>query len=224
MALSSSNFSIQQKDYWLYINFLILFRSIVTHRLPRWCSGKKSVCQWRDMGSIAGSGRSPGAGNGNPLQHSCLGNPHGQRNLKGYSPWGHKKPDTTEHTRTHISTHKQTAFLHLRNCFLLACNLQKQEKQALSLPGRVTICGAGSETNANKKRKNGSVECGALWAGRFWCTTWESWSETCQLWQFLISVLYIIVEEQTFVSPNDSNMILWFSNFNLKLKNGYRHS
>ena len=29
----------------------------------------------RDMGSILGSGRSPGGGHGNPLQHSCLENP-----------------------------------------------------------------------------------------------------------------------------------------------------
>ena len=29
----------------------------------------------RDMGSIPGSGRSPGGGNGNPLQYSCLENP-----------------------------------------------------------------------------------------------------------------------------------------------------
>ena len=29
----------------------------------------------RDVGSIPGSGRSPGVGNGNPLQYSCLGNP-----------------------------------------------------------------------------------------------------------------------------------------------------
>ena len=29
-------------------------------------------------------------GNGNPLQYSCLRNPHGQRSLVGYSPWGHK--------------------------------------------------------------------------------------------------------------------------------------
>ena len=29
----------------------------------------------RDMGSIPGSGRSPGEGNGNPLQYSCLGKP-----------------------------------------------------------------------------------------------------------------------------------------------------
>ena len=38
-----------------------------------------------DMGSIPGSGRSPGQGNGNPLQYSCLENPNGQRNLMGYS-------------------------------------------------------------------------------------------------------------------------------------------
>ena len=30
------------------------------------------------------------------LQHSCLENPHGQRSLAGYSPWGHKELDTTE--------------------------------------------------------------------------------------------------------------------------------
>ena len=30
---------------------------------------------------------SPGEGNGNPLQYSCLGNPHGQRSLMGHSPW-----------------------------------------------------------------------------------------------------------------------------------------
>ena len=33
---------------------------------------------------------------GNPLQYSCLENPHGQRSLVGYSPWGHKESDTTE--------------------------------------------------------------------------------------------------------------------------------
>ena len=35
-------------------------------------------------GSFPGSGRSPGGGNGNPLQYSCLENPHGQRGLAGY--------------------------------------------------------------------------------------------------------------------------------------------
>ena len=45
----------------------------------------------RDMGSIPGSGRSPGGENGNALQYSCLGKPHGQRSLVGYSPWGCKR-------------------------------------------------------------------------------------------------------------------------------------
>ena len=36
---------------------------------------KASVCNARDLGSILGSGRSPGEGNGNPLQYSCLENP-----------------------------------------------------------------------------------------------------------------------------------------------------
>ena len=42
----------------------------------------------RDTGSIPGLGRSPGEGNGNPLQYSCLENSmdHGQRSLADYSP------------------------------------------------------------------------------------------------------------------------------------------
>ena len=42
----------------------------------------------RDIGLIPGLGRSPGEGNGNPLQYSCLENPYGQRSLVGYSPMG----------------------------------------------------------------------------------------------------------------------------------------
>ena len=36
---------------------------------------KASACDAGDLGSIPGSGRSPGEGNGNPLQYSCPGNP-----------------------------------------------------------------------------------------------------------------------------------------------------
>ena len=43
--------------------------------LPRWHSGKESACQAGDMGLILGQGRSPGEGNGNSYQYSCLGNP-----------------------------------------------------------------------------------------------------------------------------------------------------
>ena len=43
--------------------------------LPWWLSGKESACREGEMGAIPGLGRSPGGGNGNPLQSSCLGNP-----------------------------------------------------------------------------------------------------------------------------------------------------
>ena len=40
-----------------------------------WLSSKKSACNTRDISSIPGLGRSPGGGNGYPLQYSCLENP-----------------------------------------------------------------------------------------------------------------------------------------------------
>ena len=40
----------------------------------RWLGGKESDCQYRDASSIPGSGRSPGIGDGNPFQYSCLEN------------------------------------------------------------------------------------------------------------------------------------------------------
>ena len=60
-----------------------------------------------------------GEGNGNPLQYSCLENPHGQSSQVGYSPWGCKEWDRTE--RLTLSVHIGEGFLHfvvLRwNCF-----------------------------------------------------------------------------------------------------------
>ena len=63
---------------------------------PGGSDGKESICNARDLGSIPGLGRSPGRGHDNPLQYSCLENPHGQRSLVGYSPWGRKESDTIE--------------------------------------------------------------------------------------------------------------------------------
>ena len=51
----------------------------------------------RDVGSVPGSGRSPGGGNGNPLQYSHLQNPM-DGSLADYSPQGRKQLDTTEAT------------------------------------------------------------------------------------------------------------------------------
>ena len=46
------------------------------HTLPWWLSDKESIrLLIQETGSICGSGRSPGEGNDNPQQYSCLGNP-----------------------------------------------------------------------------------------------------------------------------------------------------
>ena len=55
-----------------------------------------------DLGSIPGSGRSPGDGNGNPLQYSCLGNPMDRGARQAAVSTGlQKESDTTEQSRTH---------------------------------------------------------------------------------------------------------------------------
>ena len=56
----------------------------------------------RDSGLIPGLGRSPRGRHGNPLQYSCLENPHGQRSLGGYSPWGCKELEITEQLNSRI--------------------------------------------------------------------------------------------------------------------------
>ena len=63
---------------------------------PGGSDGKEPACNAEDLGSIPGLGRSLGGGHGNPLQYSCLENPHGQSSLEGYSPWSCKESDMTE--------------------------------------------------------------------------------------------------------------------------------
>ena len=69
---------------------------------PGGSDSKESAFNAGNTGSIPGSGRPPGEGNGYPLQYSCLENPHGQRSLAAYSPWGCNELDTTKRlTHTH---------------------------------------------------------------------------------------------------------------------------
>ena len=57
----------ERMNWYLYMGFL------------SGSDGEESACSVGDLGSISGLERSPGEGNGNPLQYSCLEKPHGQK-------------------------------------------------------------------------------------------------------------------------------------------------
>ena len=64
------------KGYPLQYSGLENFMDYTVHvGFPGGSEVKVSACNAEDLGSIPGSGRSPGEGNGNPLQYSCLENP-----------------------------------------------------------------------------------------------------------------------------------------------------
>ena len=77
--------------------------ALVTNKPPPGVSDdKESVCNAGDLGWIPRMGRSPGGEHVNPLQSSCLEDPHGQRSLAGYSSWGCKESYMTEWLSTHM--------------------------------------------------------------------------------------------------------------------------
>ena len=67
---------------------------------PGGSDGKESACNEGDLGSNPGLGRSPGGGHDNPFQYSFLENPHGQKSLASYTPWGRRESNTTERLST----------------------------------------------------------------------------------------------------------------------------
>ena len=76
--------------------------------------GKESASRARDLGSIPGSGRSHGEGNGNPLQYLCLEKSHGQRSLVGCSSWGRKESGMTGQLTLHFRKLKQGLCINLQ--------------------------------------------------------------------------------------------------------------
>ena len=79
-----------------FIGTIFLDSICMYYRLLWWISSKESTYQTEDAGLIPGRGRSPGEGDGNLCQQFLPGKSHGQRNLEGYSPQGHKELDMTE--------------------------------------------------------------------------------------------------------------------------------
>ena len=68
--------------------------------LPSWLKQYRICLHYRRPGSDPESGRSPGGGNGYPLQYSCLENSMD-------SPWEHKDLDTTEWTTLSVNRHQR---------------------------------------------------------------------------------------------------------------------
>ena len=66
---------------------------------PGGSADRESACNVGDLGSIPGLGRSPGEGNGNPLQYSGL-----ESSMDcTWGPWGLKELDTTEQLSLHFT-------------------------------------------------------------------------------------------------------------------------
>ena len=63
---------------------------------------KASACNAGNPGSIPGSGKSSGEGNGNPLQCSCLENPK-DRGVGGLQSTGHKESDMPERLKNKLA-------------------------------------------------------------------------------------------------------------------------
>ena len=61
--------------YSKVVQFYIYMYFYIYKGFPGSSAGKEFTCNAGDLGSIPGLGRSPGKGNGNPLQYSCLENP-----------------------------------------------------------------------------------------------------------------------------------------------------
>ena len=76
-------------------NIFSLFDNYLLTLLPWWLSSKEAVCNAGNPGSVPGSGRSSGEGNGNPLQYSGRGNPTDRRAWPA-TVQGVEELDTTE--------------------------------------------------------------------------------------------------------------------------------
>ena len=78
-------------------------QSRVNFGLRWWLCGKESSPSARHMSSILGLGRSPGEGNGNPLQYSCLGNSMDRGAWQNVDLGVAKKSDITGNSATTVA-------------------------------------------------------------------------------------------------------------------------
>ena len=121
LVLVISRFSLRQgpKTTVLKVAYFCKIEISYKHSFPGGSDSKELACNAGDLGSIPGSGRSPGGGNGNPLQSSCLGNPM-DRGAWWATVHGAQRVGQDGATNVHMSTVSQTRGLHISPCAAVA--------------------------------------------------------------------------------------------------------
>ena len=97
---------------WTLVGLFLVWSIIGFEGFPGNSAGKESACNAGDPGSIPGLGRSPGGGHGNPLQYSCLENPHGQG---------------ASRATVHGAAKSRALLSIARNCFTVLCRFPLYE-------------------------------------------------------------------------------------------------
>ena len=119
-------------------------------RLPGWLSSKESTCQCRRCGFDPWAGKIPWRRKWQPPPVFLPGKSHKQRGLQGYSPWGCKELDTTEHRCMH--QHGST--------ISLVCNSESNKVELggiLAIPYNLAFYTWGSQGPEKKFPKNMQV-------------------------------------------------------------------
>ena len=85
---------------WLWMMWTLRLQYVA-----QWQRVRLPVPETREVGLIPESGRSPWNRKWQPTPIFLLRKFHGQRSLEGFSPWGRKELNTTEHTCARVHTH-----------------------------------------------------------------------------------------------------------------------
>ena len=145
--------------------------------LPWWLSGKECACNAGDTDLIPELGRSPGEGNGNPLQYSCLGNTMNRQAWWAIVYGVVKESDTTEWLNNSINWEILPAAL--SNCLWGSSQSSAQFCPLSQSSPQSSHGGLGWERYGNKMYKNDS---GSL------LNSWDVWEKLTLIFLVLVAV------------------------------------
>ena len=109
--------------FCFYFIIIIFTMRYVDLGFPGSSDSKESSCNAGGLGLTPGSGRSPGEGNGNPLQYSCLGNA-----MEGGAWWAavHGVPKSRTRLSRHVYTHVWNLSSPTRDGSLTPCSISTE--------------------------------------------------------------------------------------------------